>query len=196
MWMIVGLGNPGECYRFTPHNLGFLVVDHLAGRERIRVTRPEGGALVGPGVVAGQDVLLVKPLSYMNLSGGPTAALARKYGVEPGRCLIVYDELALPWGTTRLKMKGSAGGHRGMESVIAALKTSEVPRLRLGIGQDAPIGDGAKYVLRPLRRDELESLNEVLASATDVVRLLLSDGAEKAMAAANRRAEGLRNEEA
>ena len=196
MHLIVGLGNPGEKYRLTPHNLGFLTVDRLAEEHRIRVSRPEGGALVGLGSIEGEEVALVKPLSYMNLSGGPVKTLAEKYETPPERILIIVDELNLPWGALRLRKQGSAGGHNGLKSLIASLKTDAFPRLRLGVNPGRPIGDGARYVLSPFRSDELNELDEVVSRAADVVRLYMSEGPDKAMAVANRRASGPEEEEA
>lgn len=196
MHLIVGLGNPGEEYRLTPHNLGFMTVDRLAEQASVRVTRPEGGALVGLGRIEGQEVVLAKPLSYMNRSGGPVKALAEKYEVPPERTLIVVDELNLPWGALRLRKQGSAGGHNGMKSVIASLRTDSFPRLRLGVDPGRPIGDGARYVLAPFRSDELKELDDVVGRAAEIVRLYLSEGPDKAMAVANRRAPGPETEEA
>jgi PTH1 family peptidyl-tRNA hydrolase len=196
MYLIVGLGNPGPEYHLTPHNLGFLTVDLLAEQAGIRVARPEAGALVGRGEIAGEPVVLAKPLSFMNLSGGPVKKVLEKYGLGPERLLVVYDELDLPWGSMRLKPKGSAAGHKGMLSILSALGTADVARLRLGIHPGRPVGDGARFVLRQFRPAEEKELADILSRAADVVRLYLSDGAEKAMAVANRRAEGVNNEEA
>jgi PTH1 family peptidyl-tRNA hydrolase len=190
MRLIVGLGNPGPEYQFTPHNLGFLVIDRLAADANIHVIRPEGGALVGVGAISGEKVVLAKPLSYMNLSGGPTKKLLGKYDLEPSNVLVIYDELDLPWGSLRLKERGSAGGHRGMASVIQAMGTMDFERLRLGIHPGRPFGDAARYVLRHLNREEVEELEGITERAADVVRLLISKGAEKAMSVANRRAGG------
>ena len=189
--LIVGLGNPGEEYRLTPHNLGFLAIDRLAADSGIRVNRPECGAAVGLGEIDGRPVALAKPLSYMNRSGGPVRDLVEKYETPAERVLVIFDELALPWGALRLRPSGSSGGHNGMASVLAALATEDVPRLRLGIHPGRPIGDGARFVLRPLRSDELEDLDEILSQAADAVRLYLSEGAAKAMTVVNRRAGGL-----
>lgn len=196
MHLIVGLGNPGEEYRLTPHNLGFLTIDELAERERIRVTRPEGGALVGLGRIAGEEVALVKPLSFMNRSGGPVKTLAAKYQTPPGRILVIYDELALPLGALRLKLRGSAAGHNGVKSLIASLQTDEFARLRLGVEPGRGRGDAAKYVLRPFREDALDDWKEMVGRAADIARLYLSEGPEKAMTVANRRAPGQEKEEA
>lgn len=188
MRLIVGLGNPGAEYELTPHNVGFLLVDRLARKHDIRVHRPEGNALVGLGRVRGEEVVLAKPLSFMNLSGGPVKSLLGKYGLGAGDLLVAYDELDLPWGGMRLKPKGSAAGHNGVSSVISSLGTEEFSRLRLGIHPGRPIGSGAKYVLRTFRKDELEELDQILERAAEVAELYIAEGVEKAMAVANRRA--------
>jgi PTH1 family peptidyl-tRNA hydrolase len=190
MHLIVGLGNPGLKYERTPHNLGFLTIDRLASDEGIRVVRPEANCLVGKGEIRGEPALLAKPLSFMNLSGGPVKSLLGKYELEPKELLVIYDDLALPWEHTRLRENGSAGGHRGLESIITSLGTSDFPRLRLGIDPGRPTGDSAEFVLRPFRPAEREQLDEVLGQAADAVRLFISDGAAKAMTVYNRRAAG------
>lgn len=172
----------------TPHNLGFLTMECLARDAGIRVSRPEEGSLVGRGRVAGCEAVLAKPLSYMNRSGGPVKRLLRRYGMEPGRLLLVYDELDLPWGLLRLKRKGSAAGHNGMQSVIDSLGTSEFARLRIGIHPGHRVANGARYVLRAFARDEIEEVEGIVGRAAGVVRDVLSEGAEKAMARCNRRA--------
>lgn len=186
-WLIVGLGNPGEEYRQTPHNLGFLTVERLSEDAGIRVTRPEEDALVGSGEIGGRQALLAKPLSFVNRSGGPVKRLLRRYRLAPQRLLVVYDELDLAWGRLRLKQKGSAAGHNGMQSIIDALGTSEFPRLRIGIHPGHPVSNGARYVLRPFTRDEIEEVGEIVGGAAEVVRHALAEGTEKAMARSNRR---------
>lgn len=186
-WLIVGLGNPGEEYRQTPHNLGFLTVERLSEDAGVRVTRPEEDALVGTGQIGGRQALLAKPLSFVNRSGGPVKRLLRRYGLTPQRLLVVYDELDLAWGRLRLKQKGSAAGHNGMQSIIDALGTSEFPRLRIGIHPGHPVSNGARYVLRPFNRDEIEEVGEIVERAAEVVRHALAEGTEKAMARSNRR---------
>lgn len=186
-WLIVGLGNPGEEYRQTPHNLGFLTVERLSEDAGVRVTRPEEDALVGSGQIGGKQALLAKPLSYVNRSGGPVKRLLRRYHLTPHRLLVVYDELDLAWGRLRLKQKGSAAGHNGMQSIIDALGTSEFPRLRIGIHPGHPVSNGARYVLRPFTRDEIEEVEEIVGRAAEVVRHALAEGTEKAMARSNRR---------
>lgn len=186
-WLIVGLGNPGEEYRHTPHNLGFLTVERLSEDAGVRVTRPEEHALVGSGQIGGKQALLAKPLSFVNRSGGPVKRLLKRYHLTPHRLLVVYDELDLAWGRLRLKQKGSAAGHNGMQSIIDALGTSEFPRLRIGIHPGHPVSNGARYVLRPFTRDEIEEVEEIVGRAAEVVRHALAEGAEKAMARSNRR---------
>ena len=180
-WLIVGLGNPGEEYRLTPHNLGFLTVESLAQEAGIRVVRPEENALVGRGELCGSVVLLAKPLAYMNRSGGPVKRLLQRYKLLPERLVVIYDELDLPWGSLRLKQKGSAAGHNGMQSIVDSLGTSEFPRLRIGIHPGHPVADGAKFVLRPFGRAEVQEVQAIVGRAADAVRDMLAEGAEKAM---------------
>ena len=185
--LVVGLGNPGEEFRRTPHNLGFLTLERLALDARIRVARPEEEALVGIGEIGGRRALLAKPLLYMNRSGGPVKRLLGRYGLAPGQLLVVYDELDLAWGRLRLKQKGSSAGHNGMQSIVDSLGTSDFPRLRIGIHPGHPVANGARYVLRPFARDEIEEVEEIVGRAADVVRHALAEGTEKAMARCNRR---------
>lgn len=187
-WLVVGLGNPGREYRLTPHNLGFLTVDSVARDAGIRVSRPEEESLVGRGVVSGRDALLAKPLSFVNRSGGPVRRLLRRYDMQPESLLVVCDELDLPWGTLRLKRKGSSAGHNGMQSIIDSLGTSDFTRLRIGIHPGHRLSSGARYVLRPFGRDEIEEVEGIVGRAATAVRDTLAEGTEKAMARCNRRA--------
>jgi PTH1 family peptidyl-tRNA hydrolase len=196
MLLVAGLGNPGEEYALTPHNLGFMVVDELGRRHGIRVTRKDSRALVGPGEIAGKPVLLAKPQTYMNLSGTSIAPLMLKHGISTGELVAVYDELDLPWTGLKIKPKGSAAGHNGMESVIRSLGTNEFVRVRLGIHPGHPIRDGAEFVLAPFKRSQREELDELTGFAADAVESIIADGVEKAMTRFNRRARGLNAEEA
>jgi PTH1 family peptidyl-tRNA hydrolase len=196
MWLIVGLGNPDPEYQWTPHNLGFLAVDELANRRGIRVERPEGKALVGRGKLAGQEVLLAKPQTYMNLSGISVRELLGKYELTPDDLLVLWDEVQLPWGVIRLAADGSDGSHNGAKSVIGSLGTQSFARLRLGCGPDHPLGSRKEYVLRPMKKAELEIAAEEVAQAGDAVELLLTDGIAAAMNKFNRRAEGSEDENA
>jgi PTH1 family peptidyl-tRNA hydrolase len=195
MFLVAGLGNPGEEYALTPHNLGFLVVDRLAERHGIRVSRKDSKALVGVGEIDGHPVMLAKPQTFMNLSGA-SLSLMEKHSIELDRLVVVYDELDLSWGAVRIKPKGSAAGHKGMQSVISALGTNEIVRVRLGIHPGHPIKDGAEFVLAPLRRQQLKELDELVGYAADAVRAIIAEGVEKAMTKYNRRAPGLNTEEA
>lgn len=194
-WLIVGLGNPGPEYELTPHNLGFLTVDRLADRHSIRVTRKEAAALVGLGNIAGTPVVMAKPQTYMNLSGSSVKALLEKYELTPGNLLVVYDELALPWMHIRIRPRGSSAGHNGIRSLIANLKTEEFARIRLGIHPGHPIGDGASFVLGPIRKAQWKELDRLLDVSAEAVEFTVAEGVEKAMAKFNRRAQGTETKE-
>ena len=187
MRLIVGLGNPGPEYQWTPHNLGFLAVDEIANRAGIRVERPEAKALVGLGKVSGHDVILAKPLTFMNLSGFSVRDLLAKYEVEPDELLVMFDERDLPWGMIRIGERGSAGTHNGAKSVTSVVGTQEFARLRLGCGPDHPVGDLADYVLRPMKKAVLEAASEMVATAGDAVEMILTQGVAAAMNKFNRR---------
>ena len=188
MRLIVGLGNPGPEYQWTPHNLGFLAVDELANRKGIRVERPEAQSRVGLGKVAEREIILAKPQTYMNLSGNAVGRLMDKYEVGPAGLLVIYDERDLPWGMIRIGERGSPGTHNGAKSVTGAVGTPEFARLRLGCGPNHPVGDLAAYVLGPMKKAELEVAGEMVASAADAVELLLTEGMVAAMNKFNRKA--------
>ena len=196
MFLVAGLGNPGEEYALTPHNMGFLAVDRLAERHGIRVTRKDSKALVGVGEIDGREVMLAKPQTFMNLSGTSLAPLMEKHGIGLDQFVVVYDELDLPWRALRIKPKGSAAGHNGMKSAIQSLKTNEIVRVRLGIHPGHPIRDGAEFVLAPIKRSQIKELDEFVGFAADAVRSIIAEGVEKAMTKFNRRAPGLNTEEA
>lgn len=187
MRLIVGLGNPDPEYQWTPHNLGFMAVDELANRGSIRVERPEGKALVGRGKLAGEDVVLAKPQTYMNLSGISVRELLEKYELGPGDLLVLWDEVQLPFGTIRIDRKGSGGSHNGANSVISAVGTLEFSRIRLGCGPDHPLSSRKEFVLRPMKRAELEEAAEMVGKAGDAVEMILAKGIEPAMNIFNRR---------
>jgi peptidyl-tRNA hydrolase, PTH1 family len=187
MRLIVGLGNPGPEYQWTPHNLGFLAVDEIANRAGIRVERPEAKALVGLGKVAGHDVILAKPQTFMNLSGFSVRDLLEKYELEPADLLVMFDERDLPWSMIRIGERGSPGTHNGAKSVTSALGTQEFARLRLGCGPDHPVEDLAAYVLRPMKKALLEVASEMVVTAGDAVEMILTQGIAAAMNKYNRR---------
>ena len=187
MKLIVGLGNPGIEYQFTPHNLGFLTIDRLADDIGVEVRNRNCRALTARAAIEEQQVLLAKPETYMNLSGMAVRELVGKYEADPGKDLIVvYDELDLPLGRIRIRQRGSSAGHNGMESIIGALGTQEFLRVRLGVGPDKKVGDGAKYLLSPFRKAQLKLLDEILDAASDAVRVILKDGPAVAMNRFNR----------
>ena len=196
MFLVAGLGNPGTEYAQTPHNLGFLVLDRLAERYGIRVNRKDSNALVGVGEIDGCPVMLARPQTFMNLSGTSLKPLMEKHQVPAAQLVVIYDELDLPWTALRIKPKGSAAGHKGMDSVIRCLGTNQVVRVRLGIHPGHPIRDGADFVLAPFRRSQEKELDELVGYAADAVRSIIAEGVEKAMTKFNRRAPGLQTEEA
>ena len=182
MKLIVGLGNPGIEYQFTPHNMGFLAIDHIAAACGVRVNNRHCRAQTARARIAGHEVVLAKPETYMNLSGASVAELVREYEAQPEQDLVLlYDELDLPFGTIRVRPRGRSAGHNGMQSVIAALGTQELTRVRMGIGPDYPVGDGAKYVLSQLKKSQLEVVDRMLDQAADAVRVILADGVQAAM---------------
>jgi PTH1 family peptidyl-tRNA hydrolase len=185
--LIVGLGNPDPEYQWTPHNLGFMAVDELANRAAIRVERPEGKALVGRGKLAGEEILLAKPQTYMNLSGISVRELLAKYKLDITDLLVMWDEVQLPLGTIRIHPDGSSGSHNGAQSVINALGTQEFARLRLGCGPDHPLNSRREHVLRPMRKVELEAAAEMIDEAGNAVETILQEGIDAAMNKFNRR---------
>lgn len=187
MRLIVGLGNPGPEYQWTPHNLGFLAVDELANRSGIRVERPEAKALVGLGKLAGEEIILAKPQTFMNLSGISVRELLQKYQLGPEDLLAMWDEAQLPSGAIRIHSEGSAGSHNGAKSLISSLGTPVFERLRLGCGPDYVLSSRKEYVLRPMKKSDLEVASEMIADAGDAVELLLTQGIQAAMNKYNRR---------
>jgi peptidyl-tRNA hydrolase, PTH1 family len=195
MLLVAGLGNPGEEYALTPHNLGFLTVDRLAERHGIRVTRKDSRSLIGLGEIDGREVMLAKPQTYMNLSGTSLAPLMAKHAIGLEDLIVVYDELDLPWQTLRIKPKGSAAGHNGMKSLISSLNSSEFVRVRLGVDPGHPISSGVEYLLAPMKRSQSKELEEFIGLGADAVRSIIAEGVEKSMTKFNRRAQGLTKEE-
>jgi PTH1 family peptidyl-tRNA hydrolase len=187
MRLIVGLGNPGIEYTWTPHNLGFLVVDMLAEQAGIRVTRPESKSYVGLGNIAGHEVMLAKPQTMMNLSGLAVRELLGRAGCEPSDIIVVCDDIALPWGMLRVRERGSAGGHNGLKSVIGALGTMEFPRVRLGVQPEEFRGDVKEYVLRQIRRDEEDLAAGEIEQGAEALKVIVAEGIQSAMNRFNRR---------
>jgi PTH1 family peptidyl-tRNA hydrolase len=189
--LIVGLGNPGIAYQFTLHNLGFLVVDRLAERHGARISNRRDRALTGKAVIAGEEVLLAKPETYMNLSGLSVRELVEDFQADPARDLVViHDELDLPFGSLRVRKKGGAAGNHGMESVIGALGTQEFTRIRIGISPGHKVGDGAHYVLSPIKKSQYGEIDRVLDRAAEAVEVIVKEGVDAAMNRFNRREQG------
>jgi len=195
--LIVGLGNPGIEYQFTPHNAGFLAIDRIADDCAVSVTNRRSRALTAKARFAGQDVLLAKPETYMNLSGLSVAALVQELEIEnvAQDVIVLYDELAFPLGRFRISQRGSANGHNGVKSVSGALGTEEWLRIRIGVGR-AALADGREiksggrdYLLTPMRKQELAVLDEVLDRVELAVEAVLTKGVGAAMNEFNRRAE-------
>lgn len=190
MKLIVGLGNPGIEYQFTPHNLGFLAIDRIANSLGIEIRNRQCRALTARATIAGEEVILAKPETYMNLSGLSVRELAAEHQVDVTRDLIViYDELDLPLGTIRIRLRGSSAGHNGMESILGALNTDEFLRIRLGIAPDRKVGDTVKYVLTPFRKAQEVVVDEVLDMAAQAVEVILKEGPAAAMNRFNRKNE-------
>lgn len=190
MKLIVGLGNPGIEYQFTPHNLGFLAIDRIANNLGVEIRNRQCRALTARAVIAGQPVILAKPETFMNLSGVSVRELVAEYQVDVKSDLIViYDELDLPLGAIRIRTRGSSAGHNGMESILGALGTDEFLRVRLGIAPDRKITDGVKFVLTPFRKAQLKVVDEVLDIAAEAVEVILKEGPAVAMNRFNRKNE-------
>jgi PTH1 family peptidyl-tRNA hydrolase len=188
--LIVGLGNPGIEYQFTPHNLGFLAIDRIAQQCGVEVRNRQCRALTARAVIGSEPVLLAKPETFMNLSGISVRELVAQHELRPESDLVViYDELDLPLGMIRIRQRGSSAGHNGMESLIGALGTQEFLRIRLGIAPDRKISDGVKYVLTPFRKKELKVVDEVLDTAAEAVNVILKEGPAAAMNRFNRKNE-------
>ncbi len=187
--MIAGLGNPGGKYARNRHNVGFLFVDYLAERSGAGKFKYQSAfdAEVTDCRVADQKVWLVKPQAFMNLSGSPVSRVASYYKIDPGHVLVVYDDVALPFGYIRVRPHGSAGGHNGMKSIIGELGTQAFPRIRIGIAREGPRGSLARYVLSDFNADERAALPEVLAQCNEALELVLRDDVSTAMSRFNRR---------
>ena len=187
MRLIVGLGNPGPEYEWTPHNMGFLAIDGIAERAGIRITRPEAKSYVGRGKFAGEEVILAKPQTMMNLSGVAVRMLLEKYECDPAEMIVLTDEVDLPWGMLRIRERGSAGTHNGLKSIVSALGSGEFIRVRLGIKPEKIWGELRDYVLSKLSRADREIAGQMVTETADAVELIITEGVDKAMSKFNRR---------
>lgn len=193
MKLIVGLGNPGYEYHLTPHNLGFMAVDRLAEQCGVEISRPEAQALTARarlgelGEDGQHDVLLAKPMTYMNLSGLAVRRLAERYNVAVSDLIVLLDEAALPLGDLRIRTRGSAGGHNGLKSIIGALESDEFTRVRMGVQPTRPSGDLAAHVLGRFRKTDWETVAEMVDRAAEAAATVVRKGVDEAMNRYNRR---------
>jgi peptidyl-tRNA hydrolase, PTH1 family len=186
--LIVGLGNPGIEYQFTPHNIGFLAVDRIAGDHGVEVRNRQCRALTARVVIGGETVLLAKPETFMNLSGMSVRELVAEYEAQPELDLIVIqDELDFPLGTLKLHTRRSSAGHNGIESIIGALGTQDFLRIRMGVAPEHKVSDGKDYLLSPFRKAQMTVVDEMLGTAEDAVKMILKDGPAAAMNRFNRK---------
>ena len=185
-WLVVGLGNPGSKYEWTRHNMGFLVVDELAERLSIPVQRLKFKALTNTATLGGKSVLLMKPTTYMNLSGEAVGQAARFYKIPPERVLVISDDVALPQGKLRVRRSGSAGGHNGLKNIISHLGTDQFPRIKVGVGQKpSPDSDMVNWVLGTFTGQDRKVMEEAIDRAADAVTVLLQHGVDQAMSSYN-----------
>jgi PTH1 family peptidyl-tRNA hydrolase len=181
MIIIAGLGNPTKQYEGTRHNAGFRVIDKIADDYGISINKKEFKGLCGSGYIEGQKVLLLKPQTFMNLSGESIRAAADFYKVEPEDVIVIFDDISLDVGQLRIRAKGSAGGHNGIKSIIAHLGSQEFPRIKVGVGEKPSGWDLADYVLGKFSGDDLAKINDAAADASKAVKLMLTDGISAAM---------------
>jgi len=184
-WMFVGLGNPGPEYRGTRHNVGFDLIDLVAEGQRIKLDTAKHKARYGLGTIEGHGVLLVKPMTFMNLSGQAVAPLARHYGLSPVQIVVIADELDLPPGKLKMQPRGGAGGHNGHKSVIASLGGQDYPRLRIGVGRGSGGNGAIEHVLSTFTPDERPLIDGAVKKAHDALLVLVNEGLERALTFAN-----------
>jgi PTH1 family peptidyl-tRNA hydrolase len=180
MWLIIGLGNPGRKYSGTRHNVGFMVIEEIADRYKIDLVRKREGHRTGGGSIEGQEVLLVEPLLFMNLSGPAIEKVIRKVNARPENIIVIHDDLDMATGKLRIRKTGSSGGHRGVESVIQSIGSKDFIRVKIGIGRE-PDMLAEDYVLKKFRKDEMILIREAVQKASEAIGLIISEGADRAM---------------
>jgi peptidyl-tRNA hydrolase, PTH1 family len=185
--LIVGLGNPGIEYQFTPHNVGFLAIDRIAGTLGVEVRNRQCRALTARTVIADQMVLLAKPETFMNLSGVSVRELVKEYEAAESDLIVIQDELDFPLGTLRIHTRRSSAGHNGIESIIGALDTQDFLRIRIGVAPERRISDGKEYLLTPMKKKDLQVVDGMLDTAEEAVKVILKDGPAAAMNRFNRK---------
>ncbi|MBM4145394.1 MAG: aminoacyl-tRNA hydrolase [Nitrospira sp.] len=179
MWLIAGLGNPGRKYERTRHNVGFMVIEEFACRNNIDL-RDKKTFRIGRGSADGNDILLVKPLLYMNLSGHVIQDMLRKFSIEPANLIVIHDDLDMETGKLRIRKTGSSGGHKGIESIIDNTGSRDFLRVKIGIGREEGM-PAEDYVLRKFRREELAAMKEAIQKAADVIYSIITEGVDKTM---------------
>jgi PTH1 family peptidyl-tRNA hydrolase len=186
--LIVGLGNPGEQYEVTPHNLGFLVIDRIADDQKVEIRNRQCRALTARTTIGQEQVVLAKPETFMNLSGLAVRELISKLEIVPETDLIVIqDELDLPFGTLRVHRNRSSAGHNGIESIIDSLGTKDFPRIRIGVAPEHKVEDGKEYLLSPMRKAQLKVLDPIIVDAAEAATMIVKEGPAVAMQRFNRR---------
>lgn len=182
MYLIIGLGNPGKRYENTKHNIGFITIDYLAEKHNIKVNKIKHKALVGEGFISGEKIMLIKPQTFMNLSGQSVREAMDYYKVDSQNLLIIYDDIDIPMGSLRIRKKGSAGTHNGMRSIIQQISSDEFPRIRIGIGGDRGKVPLTNYVTSGFKdKDEVKLVEEAVINASSAIEMLLSNGIDAAM---------------
>jgi PTH1 family peptidyl-tRNA hydrolase len=179
-WLIAGLGNPGSSYEITRHNMGFLAADLVARRMKGRFVRTRWNAVAAKCCFAGENIVILKPHSFMNLSGGPVAAALRYLNIDNSRLIVIFDDMDLDPGRIRVRPSGSAGGHKGMKSIIDTIGTSEFVRVRIGIGRPPAYSETVDFVLQRPDRQEAKLLSGALAAAAEAVEEIIISGAASA----------------
>lgn len=185
MYLIAGLGNPGKQYTSTRHNIGFSAIDCISQKHNIDVSKTKYKGIIGEGTIAGEKVILLKPQTFMNLSGESVREAATFHKIPPENVIIIHDDISLPAGTLRIREKGSAGGHNGLKSIIAHLNSQDFPRMKIGVGAPQPDKDLADYVLGRFSKEEEKILSEVLDRVCDAVSEYIKNGAKSAMSRYN-----------
>jgi peptidyl-tRNA hydrolase, PTH1 family len=187
IWLVTGLGNPGRKYENNWHNSGYKVLEILARRHRIEISRRRCHGLIGQGLIAGQKCLLLKPVTYMNLSGESVRAALAYYKIDPAACLVIFDDVDIPVGQVRIREFGSAGTHNGMRSIVGLLGRDDLPRIRIGIGPQPEQWDIADYVLADVPQECLELYRQTLEKAADAAEMIIGEGLARAMNQFNRK---------
>ena len=185
MYLIAGLGNPGKQYFATRHNIGFSAIDYISQKHNIDVSKIKYKGLIGEGTIAGEKVILLKPQTFMNLSGESVREAAAFHKIPPENVISLHDDISLPVGVLRIREKGSAGGHNGLKSIIAHLNSQDFPRMKIGVGAPQPDKDLADYVLGRISKEEEKILFDVLARVCDAVSEYIKSGAQSAMSKYN-----------